>query len=167
MDSNALKDRFEGCLLGGAAGDALGYAIEFWNEPNIFATFGETGIQSLEQAAAQLNDTVALFSDDTQMTLFTANGLTHGMKRTGEAPAAHNLWLAYQDWLGTQGDESHMPDPAHPKMWLYGESLLHALRAPGNIIGALVGKIALEQAFDLSFLESYDLIVKAADSLLA
>lgn len=103
MDSNALKDRFEGCLLGGAAGDALGYAIEFWNEPNI----------------------------------------------------------------GTQGDESHMPDPAHPKMWLYGESLLHALRAPGNIIGALVGKIALEQAFDLSFLESYDLIVKAADSLLA
>jgi ADP-ribosylglycohydrolase len=97
VDSNALKDRFEGCLLGGAAGDALGYAIEFWSEPNIFATFGETGIQSLEQAAAQLNDTVALFSDDTQMTLFTANGLTYGMKRTGEAPAAHNLWLAYQE----------------------------------------------------------------------
>ena len=33
-------DKFRGCLIGGAAGDALGYAIEFLSENFIFAKFG-------------------------------------------------------------------------------------------------------------------------------
>ena len=131
-DTSKLRDRFEGCLLAGAAGDALGYAIEFWGEGEIFGRFGKGGIQTLEQAAAVSRSSVAHFSDDTQMTLFTANGLTYGMDRTGAAPQARDIWLAYQEWLGTQGDESRMDDPAHPKMWLYGEPSLHALRAPGG-----------------------------------
>ena len=129
---DTLRDRFEGCLLAGAAGDALGYAIEFWSEGEIFHRFGEDGIQTLAQAAEVVHENVAHFSDDTQMTLFTANGLTYGMERTGAAPEARDIWLAYQEWLGTQGDESRMTDPARPKMRLYGERALHALRAPGG-----------------------------------
>ena len=79
---DTLRDRFEGCLLAGAAGDALGYAIEFWSEGEIFHRFGEDGIQTLAQAAEAVHENVAHFSDDTQMTLFTANGLTYGMERT-------------------------------------------------------------------------------------
>ena len=30
-------DKFRGCLIGGAAGDALGYAVEFKREAEIFA----------------------------------------------------------------------------------------------------------------------------------
>ena len=37
-------DKFRGCLIGGAAGDALGYAVEFQDEKKIFSQFGERGI---------------------------------------------------------------------------------------------------------------------------
>lgn len=30
-------DKFRGCLIGGAAGDALGYAVEFKREDEIFS----------------------------------------------------------------------------------------------------------------------------------
>ena len=38
------RDRFRGCLIGGAAGDALGYAVEFLREGQIFRRYGERGI---------------------------------------------------------------------------------------------------------------------------
>lgn len=37
-------DKFEGCLLGGAAGDALGYAVEFMQDTDIFRRYGAHGI---------------------------------------------------------------------------------------------------------------------------
>lgn len=64
------KDQFRGCLVGGAVGDALGYAVEFLNEQEIFGRYGKNGI-----TAYTLRDGVAEISDDTQMTLFTASGL--------------------------------------------------------------------------------------------
>lgn len=131
VDNALLRDKFEGCLLAGAAGDALGYKIEFWPENEIFQTFGEEGIATLENACSAY-DHCAHFSDDTQMTLFTANGLTFGMERTGHAPETRDIWLAYREWLATQGDDSRMDDPLHPKMWLTSRPSLIALRAPGN-----------------------------------
>ena len=64
------QDKYRGCLIGGAAGDALGYAVEFSDEGSIFRRFGGKGITEYE-----LQDGVAQISDDTQMTLFTSNGL--------------------------------------------------------------------------------------------
>ena len=72
-------DKYRGCLVGGAAGDALGYAVEFWGEEHIFSRYGERGITEYELDAKG----VAHFSDDTQMTLFTANGLLLGTPRVG------------------------------------------------------------------------------------
>ena len=69
-------DKFKGCLLGGAAGDALGYAVEFLDEPGIVKKYGKNGITSYD-----LSDGKALISDDTQMTLFTANGMLLGTTR--------------------------------------------------------------------------------------
>lgn len=132
MDRETLRDRFEGCLLGGAAGDALGYAIEFSGEKEIFSRFGPSGIQTLGQATQRDHGEVAHFSDDTQMTLFTAAGLMHGMDMRGGAPEASDIWLAYREWLGTQGDSSRMDDPASPRIGLSSVRALHALRAPGN-----------------------------------
>lgn len=109
------RSRFRGCLLGGAVGDALGYPIEFQNETEIFRRFGNSGIRELSQAGKP-----ALISDDTQMTLFAAEGIMIG-----------DVWAAYREWLGTQGDVSRM-DPSHPKTRLFGVPRLHARRAPGN-----------------------------------
>lgn len=64
-------DKYRGCLLGGAAGDALGYAIEFDREETIAAHYGSRGIRDYQLDERGL----APFSDDTQMTLYTANSL--------------------------------------------------------------------------------------------
>lgn len=64
-------DKYRGCLLGGAAGDALGYAIEFDREETIAARYGSRGIRDYQLDERGL----APFSDDTQMTLYTANSL--------------------------------------------------------------------------------------------
>ena len=69
-------DRFRGSLIGGAAGDALGYEVEFWSEEKIFSRYGKPGITEYE-----LHNGKALISDDTQMTLFTATGLLIGTTR--------------------------------------------------------------------------------------
>ena len=58
--------KFKGCLIGGAVGDALGYAVEFMPASTIFQKYGKKGITEYE-----LRHGVAEISDDTQMTLFT------------------------------------------------------------------------------------------------
>ena len=65
-------DKFRGCLIAGAAGDALGYAVEFKREDEIFSEYGKDGITEYDLI---LDDDIAEISDDTQMTLFTAEGM--------------------------------------------------------------------------------------------
>ena len=68
MEQNTLKDKIRGSLMAGAAGDALGYEVEFMSSRAILSRFGEHGITKF----ALDNDGKVLISDDTQMTLFTA-----------------------------------------------------------------------------------------------
>jgi ADP-ribosylglycohydrolase len=65
-------DTFAGCLLGGAIGDALGGPVEFDSIASIRAEYGAAGITGFVDLN---NDRQAEFTDDTQMTLFTAEGL--------------------------------------------------------------------------------------------
>lgn len=122
---HSLQQRYRGCLLGGAVGDALGYPVEFIKENTIWNNYGPEGIRTLEQAG-----TPAVISDDTQMTLFAANAILYS--RGQKLPLNHALWLAYREWLGTQGDTSRMESPSNPKMWVFRDPRLHACRAPGN-----------------------------------
>ena len=63
-------DKYLGCLVGGAAGDALGYAVEFMLENQIFNKYGNNGITDYD-----LEYGLGRISDDTQMTMFTAVAL--------------------------------------------------------------------------------------------
>ncbi len=123
-------DRFRGCLIGGAAGDALGYAVEFRDEAYILGKYGESGI-----TAYDLTDGVARISDDTQMTLFTANGLllgrTRGMRRGGGGPEPADIGLCYRDWLITQ-ESKYPPKEKTGNAWLANIPELYSPRAPGN-----------------------------------
>lgn len=41
-------DQYRGCLLGGAIGDALGYAVEFLSYKKITQKYGSNGITDFE-----------------------------------------------------------------------------------------------------------------------
>ncbi|MBQ2942541.1 MAG: ADP-ribosylglycohydrolase family protein [Clostridia bacterium] len=121
--------KFKGCLLGGAAGDALGYAVEFKSLDEIRKKYGENGITRYE-----LKDGKALISDGTQMTMFTANGILFGATRERVkgvmAPVCHYIHKAYKDWLRTQ-----MPSLFKDEdiiSWIYHLRTLQSKRAPGN-----------------------------------
>ena len=128
-------DRMRGCLLLSAAGDALGYAVEFDRLKEIQKTYGPDGIQSYELSPF---DHKAIFSDDTQMTLFTAEGLLFASARKDRSEKEY-IWLAYMDWLTTQFDDA--PEPFQ-KCRILDEKRLHHRRAPGNTcLGALKGGV--------------------------
>lgn len=46
-------DKYRGCLVGGAAGDALGYPVEFLTAQAILARYGQEGITGYELKTAQ------------------------------------------------------------------------------------------------------------------
>lgn len=132
----SFKDCIRGSLMAGAAGDALGYTVEFMRLEQIRSRFGENGITQFELDA----NGKALVSDDTQMTLFTANGLLVGYTRWRmkgiRAGLADYVPAAYVDWYYTQTtDMRPSPFPTreeHPYTWLrYLPELAHR-RAPGN-----------------------------------
>ena len=123
-------DKIRGCLIGGAAGDALGYAVEFLSESYIFSKFGKSGITEY-----QLHNSKAWISDDTQMTMFTANGLlfatTRGHTRGIMGPYPSYVAYAYRDWYKTQcGSYPISEEPYYS--WLLNVPELFAARAPGN-----------------------------------
>ena len=126
------RDRFRGCLIGGAAGDALGYTVEFWTESHIFQMFGEKGI-----TPADFTPATARISDDTQMTLFTAAGLTAAAKwPIWEDVHAAAIGDAYLDWLHTQSEGERRSSLWED--WLLDVPGLYQWRAPGNTcLGAL------------------------------
>ena len=114
-------DAIRGSLIGGAAGDALGYAVEFMREKEIFERWGESGITRYE-----LSGGLARISDDTQMTLFTAEGLI--LAEGGEWAKSVNS--SYLDWLATQ--EEFFPLKGEHRSRLLDEKGLFSRRAPGN-----------------------------------
>ena len=125
-------DRYRGCLLGGAVGDALGAAVEFDDIATIRRRFGPTGILDPAEAYGR----VGAITDDTQMTLFTAEGVLQADDRLerGVGFPPGNLWFAYQRWLRTQGatDAWHgeQAQPQHGELHRIAE--LQSRRAPGN-----------------------------------
>ncbi len=126
-------DKFRGCLIGGAAGDALGYAVEFMSEKNITSKYGVDGISEYDLVNGK-----ALISDDTQMTLFTANGLiqgtTRGMMRGIMGEYTGYIWIMYQCWYRTQTEKYPIEIDKHKYQysWLLNVPELYNQRAPGN-----------------------------------
>ena len=134
-------DKIRGCLFGGAVGDALGYPVEFMGERAIFSQYGDRGIQKYELDPVSGK---ALISDDTQMTLFTANGLLVGDTRRHtrgiQGPPHSYVHNAYYDWMRTQDirfAESRKYQ-GHTYSWLCDVSQLYSRRAPGLTCMGLV-----------------------------
>ncbi len=152
LSSNAghMLTRVRGCLLGGALGDALGWKVEFQSLGQIRSQYGAEGITELVVGT----DGVAQITDDTQMTLFTAEGILRSTTRHREycayreppvgywggvhMPNTDVMRYAYLRWLLTQRGRfpgaGKLPNnllPGDPG-WLVGVERLWASRAPGN-----------------------------------
>ncbi|WP_104136174.1 ADP-ribosylglycohydrolase family protein [Arthrobacter sp. ZGTC131] len=124
------ESRIHGCLLGGALGDSLGYAIEFDSITAIRGRFGEAGLRDFEAL-----DGGSHFSDDTQMTLYTVDGLVEALEWANSgvgADANACLWLAYLRWLDTQGVPAPEQAPRPQPRWIDEQPVLRHRRAPGN-----------------------------------
>jgi len=121
-------DKIIGCLLGGAVGDALGYQIEF--------------TRNIKEKQITRFNGKGIISDDTQMTLFTANALIWRETRASLRGMAMNyvdsIYLSYKDWLGTQIQQRRDDNIS----WLMNVPELNVSRTPGNtcISSLLSGK---------------------------
>jgi len=122
-----IEDRIKGCLLGGAVGDALGAPVEFMSLSEIKRTFGNQGVTDYSKAHGRRG----AITDDTQMTLFTAEGLLRAHTRKSSRTASV-VRHAYIRWLNTQGEKSESKYNGVWDGWLYRIPELHSRRAPGN-----------------------------------
>lgn len=133
MKANLSK--YQACLLGGAIGDALGAGIEFLSLQQILNNYGEKGVKDY----VEFEDGSGAFTDDTQMTLFTAEALLRAYLRENSKgisgalnTIAHHSYLR---WLHTQNgnlnkiglEKNHLLNG-----WLIKEQGLFQRRAPGN-----------------------------------
>lgn len=98
---------FKGCLLGGAVGDALGAPVEFRRYEQIIQEYGPEGVTELIAAPGGKE---ALITDDTQMTMFTVEGILRSITRAkrkdipwDKKDITHTMFRAYLRWVYTQG----------------------------------------------------------------
>jgi ADP-ribosylglycohydrolase len=132
MHPDELLPRFVGCLLGGAIGDALGAPVQFMSLDDMRLRFGAAGVTGYSEVYGRRGS----ITDDTQMSLFTAEGIIRAVaaKRSGvlDDPLG-TIHRAYLRWLHSQAHSS-----AHPDFddaidgWLIRLPGLHSQRSPGR-----------------------------------
>jgi len=131
-ETHRIHDCIRGALMAGAMGDALGYPVEFMSRNAILQKYGNKGITHFDLDSSGK----ALVSDDTQMTLFTANGMLMGLTRgymrgIGGAPEKY-VDGAYVEWYYTQtGYKKNASDMGFHYTWLLDLPELAHRRAPG------------------------------------
>lgn len=126
----SFESRVLGCLLGGALGDSLGYAVEFDDVDTIRSRYGAAGLTSFGQL-----DGGTHFSDDTQMTLYTVDGLVEALEWANDGVSADEtacLWLAYLRWLATQDVALPESAPVPQPRWIDRQDVLRHRRDPGK-----------------------------------
>ncbi|HEU4993644.1 MAG TPA: ADP-ribosylglycohydrolase family protein [Gemmatimonadaceae bacterium] len=141
-DHRRSLTHIRGCLLGGAVGDALGAPVEFLSLASIRRKYGAAGIVDFDEAYGR----VGAITDDTQMTMWTAEGVLRGITRgnaKGIGGPTSTLGFAYRRWLYTQ--DGRLPDHIDAferklilggkdvdRGWLRSVKALRHQRAPGN-----------------------------------
>ncbi|MGK5531680.1 ADP-ribosylglycohydrolase family protein [Streptomyces sp. URMC 129] len=124
-----FRSRVRGCLLGGAIGDALGAGIEFDSLAAIREKHGPDGVTDYVPAYGRRG----AITDDTQMTLFTVDGLirAHVRRDTGAWHPPTDVHAAYRRWYTTQREWG--PDERRAEDgWLAKQEWLYSRRAPGR-----------------------------------
>ncbi|HVS16349.1 MAG TPA: ADP-ribosylglycohydrolase family protein [Thermoanaerobaculia bacterium] len=148
LGSGEAWERIAGCLLGGAVGDALGAGVELQSLGEIRDRHGPAGASGYVEAYGRRG----AITDDTQMTLFTAEGLLRAHVRGATKGVCHPPSVVHHAllrWLHTQGRDSALfgelrgdtelcgdaggdAEDGQPDGWLIEVPELHSERAPGR-----------------------------------
>ncbi len=127
-----VRNRFRGCLLGGAVGDALGAPVEFLDLDEIVSAYGEQGIRDYAPAYGKLG----AITDDTQMTLFTAEAVLSAhvaaVLQSQEPDFFCAAAVSYGRWLMTQENSRLGSSSSTKASWLFQQKKLFSRRAPGT-----------------------------------
>lgn len=145
MTEEMIKNKCLGILIGGAVGDAFGYPVEFVNSfQGISAKYGANGIIEYDTSYPWLDSCFrnhkALLSDDTQMTLYTTEGIIEATKNC--RPLMTTICNAYIAWYGPQmGKEIRINYDSK----LAEIEELNQRRAPGNTCLTALDEIHMGQ----------------------
>ena len=115
------RDRYRGCLIGLAVGDALGAPAEFATRDDLKVTYGPLGIVDFKPWGGHL---AGAYTDDTQLALATAVGCLQAeqeWRRRGVRDPLSAVWRRYVAWYATQSDPRRRRNP--------GQTCLSALAA--------------------------------------
>ena len=74
--TQTMLSRVRCCFLTSVCGDALGYGVEFSDDSMIRSKYGKDGITEMDRIGG-----VAEVSDDTQMDIYTAQGVIHAAEK--------------------------------------------------------------------------------------
>lgn len=123
--------RCRGCLLASAAGDALGAALEFARSDKELAALsgGAPGVRDYLPAYGRRG----AITDDTQMTIATAEGLlaAAAMGASGDA-VVEAVYRAYLGWLSSQAHPANRRGPGHTCLSALGSGLRGTPQRPIN-----------------------------------
>ena len=74
--TQTVLSRIRGCFLAGAYSGALGYGVEFSDDSMIRSKYGKDRITEMDRIGG-----VVEVSDDTQMDIYTAQGIIHAAEK--------------------------------------------------------------------------------------
>ena len=105
-------NRFRGCLLGMAVGDAMGAAVEKKSYEEICETYGPAGLLGYDTVNG-----LAEITSYTQVAAFAVNGLLLAISKGQSQEAMAYTVMALKEWASVQ----HFPkDPHRRNCWLRG-----------------------------------------------
>ncbi len=111
-----MLNRFKGCLLGLAIGDALGAPVEFLSLEKIKEKYGEKGIEEFDVWDGFKPGS---YTDDTQLSLETAKGCISAhsnLMREGESRSQEFVYKRYSEWLESLKDPFLVRHPGYTCM---------------------------------------------------
>ncbi|TET76695.1 MAG: ADP-ribosylglycohydrolase family protein [Candidatus Cloacimonadota bacterium] len=116
-----MINKYHGCLLGLAIGDALGAPVESLTLQEIKRRYGKGGISDFREWGSFKPGS---YTDDTQMSLATAVGCIRACQRGRSKGICHSASIVhrrYLEWLKSQNDPNQRRGP--------GNTCLSALRS--------------------------------------
>jgi ADP-ribosylglycohydrolase len=111
-----MLEKYKGCLLGLAVGDAIGAPVDFLSLDKIQEKYGEEGIADYDYWD---NYKPGSYTDETQLSLATAKGCLNAhlnLMSKGESLSLKVIYKRYLEWLNDLSDPFHVRHPGYTCM---------------------------------------------------